>query len=319
MVGAKIGYRMAVYNMFQYLATDWCEWYRPVDGSFVSLSFFEYWRDKGFLPGLRYDSLVKRVLKYSAEPVYHLATQSLTVFLNSIRPCGLIGVDVFQQFQYAFLVDYYRLHYTATVICSIWWKRSNPTGITLLALHKAVLFLLLLLLLKRSYMIIIWGECFRILKKQTKNFWTSHLNECPELLFGLSCDHRWSQTIPIGNSPWGKRTLQGITISLGPAILWVVWWPGRSCTLRRGQVLVFINRHSPTMNLVKEKQGQGLVFINRHSPTMNIVKEKQRGLIPPGLQRWPLQLIEHLTNTSSVGPPPAGPAGCCSLYLIFTH
>ena len=27
-----------------------------------------------------------------------------------------------------------------------------------------------------------------------------------------------------------------------------------SCTLRRGQVLVFINRHSPTMNLVKEKQ-----------------------------------------------------------------
>ena len=40
---------------------------------------------------------------------------------------------------------------------------------------------------------------------------------------------------------------------------------------------------------------------------MNLVKEKQRGLIPPGLQSWPLQLIEHLTNTISVAPPPAGP------------
>ena len=80
----------------------------------------------------------------------------------------------------------------------------------------------------------------------------------------------------MGNSPWEKRILQGITISLGPAILWVAWWPGRSCTLRQGQVLVFINRHHPTMNLVEEKQ---------------------RGLIPPGLQSWPLQLIEYLANT----------------------
>ena len=94
---------------------------------------------------------------------------------------------------------------------------------------------------------------------------------------------------------WGKRILQGITISLGPTVLWVVWWPGRSCTLRRGQVLVFINRHSPTMNLVEEKQ---------------------RGLILPGLQSWPLQLIEHFSNTTSVAPLPAGPASCRPLYLL---
>ena len=143
-------------------------------------------------------------------------------------------------------------------------------------------------------MIIFWGECFSILKKK-KSFWLSHLNECPELLCGLSCNHRWSQTIPMRNSPWEKRILQGITISLGPTILWVVWWPGRSCILRRGQVLVFINRHSSTMNLVKEKQ---------------------RGLIPPGLNSWPLQLIKHFSNTSSVVPPPAGPVGCCPLYLL---
>ena len=49
---------------------------------------------------------------------------------------------------------------------------------------------------------------------------------------------------------------------------------------------------------------------------MNLVEEKQRGLIPPGLQSWPLQLIEHLTNTISVVPPPAGPAGCRPLYLL---
>ena len=48
---------------------------------------------------------------------------------------------------------------------------------------------------------------------------------------------------------------------------------------------------------------------------MNLVEEKQRGLIPPGLQTWPLQLIEHLANTTSVAPPPAGPAGCRPLYL----
>ena len=48
----------------------------------------------------------------------------------------------------------------------------------------------------------------------------------------------------------------------------------------------------------------------------NLVAEKQRGLIPPGLQSWPLQLIEHLNNTTSVVPPPAGPVGCRPLYLL---
>ena len=49
---------------------------------------------------------------------------------------------------------------------------------------------------------------------------------------------------------------------------------------------------------------------------MNLVEEKQRGLIPPGLQSWPLQLIEHFSNTTSVAPPPAGPAGCRPLYFL---
>ena len=49
---------------------------------------------------------------------------------------------------------------------------------------------------------------------------------------------------------------------------------------------------------------------------MNLVEEKQRGLIPPGLKSWPLQLTEHFSNTTSVAPPPAGPAGCRPLYLL---
>ena len=49
---------------------------------------------------------------------------------------------------------------------------------------------------------------------------------------------------------------------------------------------------------------------------MNLVEEKQRGLIPTCLQSWPLQLIEHLANTTSVAPPPAGPVGCRPLYLL---
>ena len=52
-----------------------------------------------------------------------------------------------------------------------------------------------------------------------RNFWLSYLNEFPELLCGLNCDHSWSQTIPMGNSHWAKRILQSITISLRPAIL----------------------------------------------------------------------------------------------------
>ena len=38
----------------------------------------------------------------------------------------------------------------------------------------------------------------------------------------------------------GKRILHGMSISLRPATLWVVWWPSRSCSLRWGRVLVFI-------------------------------------------------------------------------------
>ena len=49
---------------------------------------------------------------------------------------------------------------------------------------------------------------------------------------------------------------------------------------------------------------------------MNIVEEKRGGLIPLGLKSWPLQLIKHLANTTSVAPPPAGPVGCRPLYLL---
>ena len=66
-----------------------------------------------------------------------------------------------------------------------------------------------------------------------------------------------------------------------------------------------------TWYILYSETGQILVFINKHNPTMNHVRTD-----PPGLQSWPLQLIEHLANTTSIAPPPAGPAGCRPLYLL---
>ena len=99
----------------------------------------------------------------------------------------------------------------------------------------------------------------------------------------------------MGNSLSGKRDTSGHHFKSGDCNTVSCVIPGRSCTLRRGQILVFVNRHCPKMNLVEEKQ---------------------RELIPPGLHSWPLQLIQHLTNTTSVAPPPAGSAGCLPLYLL---
>ena len=63
-------------------------------------------------------------------------------------------------------------------------------------------------------------------------------------------------------------------------------------------------------------RGHILVFFNRHCSTMNLVKEKQGGLVPPGLKRWPFELIEHFADTTSVSPSPAGPAGYCPLNFL---
>ena len=60
-----------------------------------------------------------------------------------------------------------------------------------------------------------------------------------------------------------------------------------------------------------------LVFFNRHSTRMYLMKEKQGGPIPTGLQRWPLKLIKHLANTTCILPSPAGPAGCCPLNFLY--
>ena len=33
---------------------------------------------------------------------------------------------------------------------------------------------------------------------------------------------------------------------------------------------------------------------------MNLVKEKQGGLVPTGLKRWPIKLIEHFADATGV-------------------
>ena len=63
--------------------------------------------------------------------------------------------------------------------------------------------------------------------------------------------------------------------------------------------------------------GQVLVFTYHthllfyHSPTIYRVEEKYRGLIPPCLKSWPLQLIEHLASRHLL----YGPSGPLSTVL----
>ena len=62
--------------------------------------------------------------------------------------------------------------------------------------------------------------------------------------------------------------------------------------------------------------GHILVFFNRHCSTMNLVKEKKEGLVPPGLKKWPFELIKQFTDTTCVLPSPADPLGCCPLNFL---
>ena len=131
-------------------------------------------------------------------------------------------------------------------------------------------------------------------KKKHKNLWLNFCSnkECPKLLCGLVIGHRRRQTIPMRNSSGGKGILKGVTVCLVSAVLSTMWWHGSFQT-----VSIFVS-------------------FNRHCSTMNFVKEKQGGLVPPGLKRWPFQLIQHFADTTRVSPSPAGPAGCCPLNFL---
>ena len=62
--------------------------------------------------------------------------------------------------------------------------------------------------------------------------------------------------------------------------------------------------------------GQVLVFFNRHSATVSLMKDKQRGPIPKGLKRWPLKLIKHFVDTTCVSPSSTGTAGCRPMNIF---
>ena len=121
------------------------------------------------------------------------------------------------------------------------------------------------------------------------------IKECPKLLCGHYLVHRRKQTIPMWNSSGEKEILQGITVCLVSAVLSTMWWPCSFQAVSRDHILV---------------------FFNRHCSTMNSVKDKQRGMVPPGLKRWPFKLIKHFADTTRVLPSPAGPTGCCPLNFL---
>ena len=71
-----------------------------------------------------------------------------------------------------------------------------------------------------------------------------------------------------------------------PTILRVMCWPDTFRHVRRGHGLVLINRHSSTVNLVRDVEGSD-------------------------------PLIKHAANTVSVAPPSSGPAGCRPLHFLY--
>ena len=64
-------------------------------------------------------------------------------------------------------------------------------------------------------------------------------------------------------------------------------------------------------------RGQVLIFIKRYCTGVNLVKEGLGGLLPAGLQGWPLKLVQHIADATCVPPSPAGPPSSCPLHLLY--
>ena len=61
--------------------------------------------------------------------------------------------------------------------------------------------------------------------------------------------------------------------------------PGTSNVWSRGQILIFVKRHCTGVNLT-------------------------------GLQGWSLKFVQHIADTTSIYPSPAGPSGSCPRHLL---
>ena len=52
--------------------------------------------------------------------------------------------------------------------------------------------------------------------------------------------------------------------------------------------------------------------------TMPFVEEGQRGLLPPFLEFWPLELFQHFSNVTQVSPASTGPSSSSPLDLLYS-
>ena len=48
----------------------------------------------------------------------------------------------------------------------------------------------------------------------------------------------------------------------------------------------------------------------------DLIVDGKGGLLPAGLQGWPLKFVLHVANVTGVSPSPAGPPGGCPLHLL---
>ena len=63
--------------------------------------------------------------------------------------------------------------------------------------------------------------------------------------------------------------------------------------------------------------GQVLIFLKRHCTGVNLVKEGQGGLLPAGLQGWPLKFVQHVADATCIPPSHAGPHSSCHLPILY--
>ena len=57
-------------------------------------------------------------------------------------------------------------------------------------------------------------------------------------------------------------------------------------------------------------------LVNDDQSVLYFIDDGQRGLLPPFLGFWPLELFQHFCNATPIAPAPTGPASSSSLNLL---
>ena len=72
----------------------------------------------------------------------------------------------------------------------------------------------------------------------------------------------------------------------------------------------FKHQHKQTNKKLIEKE----TLCRREFSSRRLTKG---GLLPTGLQGWPLKFVQHIADATCISPSPAGPPCSCPLHLLY--